>query len=141
YHSLDAQTAVLTRAPSAQTKEARRETRAGGGPCVARLPAQENHRRRSKEGGASVGEGEDGAVAAGRDAEADRDQPGGRQGGERRHVGSDRQSDVLRPDGDRLGPRGPANHRDGAASAGKAAYGWPKARADRGVGRFRLGLD
>jgi nicotinate-nucleotide adenylyltransferase len=73
YHSRHAQTAILSGPPSAQTKEARRETRSGRGPGFA---AQENHRCRAGQGSASAAAGEDGAVTGGLDAEADCEQPG-----------------------------------------------------------------
>jgi nicotinate-nucleotide adenylyltransferase len=77
YHSRHAQTPILTSPPSAQTAEARCETRSGRGPGFAGFAAQEDDCRRSRQGGASVAGCESGAVAAGCDAEADRDQPGG----------------------------------------------------------------
>jgi len=75
YHSRHAQTANLTSPPSTQASEARRETRAGRGSGFSGIAAQEDHRRRSRQGCASVTNGEDGAVATGFDAKADRDQP------------------------------------------------------------------
>ena len=66
------------RSAEAQTEEARRKASSGGGAGIAWLPAQEDHRRRSEEGWPACGEGQDGAVAGGHDAEADREQPGGR---------------------------------------------------------------
>ena len=77
YHSRHAQAARLTRAPSAQTAEARREARAGGGAGVARLAAQEDHRRRPGKAAPRSPDGEGGTVAIGLDATADREQPGG----------------------------------------------------------------
>jgi nicotinate-nucleotide adenylyltransferase len=77
YHSRHAQTAILTGSASAETTEARRETGAGRGSSFAGFPAQENHCRRPRQGGASAANGQSRAVAAGRNAKADRGQPGG----------------------------------------------------------------
>jgi nicotinate-nucleotide adenylyltransferase len=77
YHSRHAQTAILPGSSSAETQEARCETRPGGSSGIARLAAQEDHCGRAQEGGGAVTGREGGAVAPGVDAKADRDQPGG----------------------------------------------------------------
>ena len=88
-----------------------------------------------------VKKGQGGTVGAGPPAGRDRDQPGRRQGRERRHDGPRGQGDVLRPDGDRLGPGGPADQRDGAASERETERRRPEAGAGRRRGRIRLGPD
>ena len=58
--------------------------------------------------------------AAGRAAGGDRRQPGGRQGGKRRHHRLAGRAIVRRPDGDGDRPRRPADHRHGDPSGGQA---------------------
>jgi nicotinate-nucleotide adenylyltransferase len=77
YHSRHAQTASLAGPPSAQTEEARRETRSGGGSGFSGIATQEDHRRGARQDGASVANSKGGTLAAGFDAKGDRDQPGG----------------------------------------------------------------
>jgi nicotinate-nucleotide adenylyltransferase len=77
YHSSNAQTAILTRPPPAQTEEACRQTGSDRGSCLAGFAAQEGHCRRTGQGCGAVANPEGGAVTAGFDAKDDRGQPGG----------------------------------------------------------------